>query len=115
MYYGRGAWYGVIALVVNLFFLVSIMAGFNAALTLPGLAGLVLTMGMALDCNVLINERIKVELENGKNYANAVTIGYKQAFSAILDSHVTQLIAAIIMAYFGSGPVKGFAVVLIIV
>ncbi|MFM9944343.1 MAG: protein translocase subunit SecD, partial [Bacteroidia bacterium] len=114
MYYGRGAWYGVIALVVNLFFLVSIMAGFNAALTLPGLAGLVLTMGMALDCNVLINERIKEELENGKNYANAVTIGYKQAFSAILDSHVTQLIAAIIMAYFGSGPVKGFAVVLII-
>ncbi len=113
-YYGRGAWYGVIALVVNLFFLVSIMAGFNAALTLPGLAGLVLTMGMALDCNVLINERIKEELENGKNYANAVTIGYKQAFSAILDSHVTQLIAAIIMAYFGSGPVKGFAVVLII-
>jgi SecD/SecF fusion protein len=114
MYYGRGAWYGVIALVVNLFFLVSIMAGFNAALTLPGLAGLVLTMGMALDCNVLINERIKEELDNGKNYANAVTIGYRQAFSAILDSHVTQLIAAIIMAYFGSGPVKGFAVVLII-
>ncbi len=114
LYYGRGAWYGVIALVINLFFLVSIMAGFNAALTLPGLAGLVLTMGMALDCNVLINERIKEELENGKNYANAVTIGYKQAFSAIFDSHVTQLIAAIIMAYFGSGPVKGFAVVLII-
>lgn len=114
IYYGRGAWYGVIALLVNLFFLVAIMAGFNAALTLPGLAGLVLTMGMALDCNVLINERIKEELKNGKNYANAVTIGYKQAFSAILDSHVTQLIAAIIMAYFGSGPVKGFAVVLII-
>lgn len=114
IYYGRGAWYGVVALLVNLFFLVAIMAGFNAALTLPGLAGLVLTMGMALDCNVLINERIKEELKNGKNYANAVTIGYKQALSAILDSHVTQLIAAIIMAYFGSGPVKGFAVVLII-
>ncbi len=114
LYYGRGAWYGVLALLVNLFFLVAIMAGFNAALTLPGLAGLVLTMGMALDCNVLINERIKEELSNGKNYANAVTIGYRQAFSAILDSHVTQLIAAIIMAYFGSGPVKGFAVVLII-
>lgn len=113
-YYGRGAWYGVIALLINLFFLVAIMAGFNAALTLPGLAGLVLTMGMALDCNVLINERIKEELSNGKSYANAVTIGYKQAFSAILDSHVTQLIAAIIMAYYGSGPVKGFAVVLII-
>ncbi|MCC6720735.1 MAG: protein translocase subunit SecDF [Bacteroidia bacterium] len=113
-YYGRGAWYGVIALLINLFFLVAIMAGFNAALTLPGLAGLVLTMGMALDCNVLINERIKEELLNGKSYANAVTIGYKQAFSAILDSHVTQLIAAIIMAYYGSGPVKGFAVVLII-
>ena len=114
IYYGRGAWYGVVALLVNLFFLVAIMAGFNAALTLPGLAGLVLTMGMALDCNVLINERIKEELGHGKNYANAVTIGYKQALSAILDSHVTQLIAAIIMAYFGSGPVKGFAVVLII-
>ena len=114
IYYGRGAWYGVIALLVNLFFLVAIMAGFNAALTLPGLAGLVLTMGMALDCNVLINERIKEELGHGKNYANAVTIGYKQALSAILDSHVTQLIAAVIMAYFGSGPVKGFAVVLII-
>lgn len=113
-YYGRGAWYGVIALLINLFFLVAIMAGFNAALTLPGLAGLVLTMGMALDCNVLINERIKEELSLGKSYANAVTIGYKQAFSAILDSHVTQLIAAIIMAYYGSGPVKGFAVVLII-
>ncbi|NUM31364.1 MAG: protein translocase subunit SecDF [Bacteroidetes bacterium] len=113
-YYGRGAWYGVIALLINLFFLIAIMAGFNAALTLPGLAGLVLTMGMALDCNVLINERIKEELSLGKSYANAVTIGYKHAFSAILDSHVTQLIAAIIMAYYGSGPVKGFAVVLII-
>jgi len=114
LYYGRGAWYGVIALLVNLFFLVAIMAGFNAALTLPGLAGLVLTMGMALDCNVLINERIKEELGHGKNYANAVTIGYRQATHAIIDSHVTQLIAAMIMAYFGSGPVKGFAVVLII-
>ena len=114
LYYGRGGWYGVIALFINVFFLVAIMAGFGSALTLPGLAGLVLTMGMAVDANVLINERIKEELANGKHYSNAVTIGYRQAFSAIFDSHVTQLIAGIIMAYFGSGPVKGFAVVLII-
>ncbi len=114
LYYGRGGWYAIIALLANLFFLVAIMAGFNAALTLPGLAGLVLTMGMAIDTNVLINERIKEELENGKNYANAVTIGYKQAFSAIIDSNLTTLIGGLIMAYFGSGPVKGFAVVLII-
>jgi len=113
-YYGRGGWYAVIALLFNLFFLIAIMAGFNAALTLPGLAGLVLTMGMAIDTNVLINERIKEELDNGKNYANAVTIGYKQALSAIIDSNLTTLIGGFIMAYFGSGPVKGFAVVLII-
>jgi SecD/SecF fusion protein len=113
-YYGRGGWYAIIALLVNLFFLIAIMAGFGSALTLPGLAGLVLTMGMAIDTNVLINERIKEELENGKNYANAVNVGYKQAFSAIIDSNLTTLIGGLIMAYFGSGPVKGFAVVLII-
>jgi len=113
-YYGRGGWYAIIALLFNLFFLLAIMAGYGAALTLPGLAGLVLTMGMAIDTNVLINERIKEELVNGKNYANAVTIGYRQAFSAIIDSNLTTLIGGLIMAYFGSGPVKGFAVVLII-
>lgn len=113
-YYGRGGWYAIIALLFNLFFLVAIMAGYGAALTLPGLAGLVLTMGMAIDTNVLINERIKEELHNGKNYANAVSIGYRQAFSAIIDSNLTTLIGGLIMAYFGSGPVKGFAVVLII-
>ncbi|MCB9251604.1 MAG: protein translocase subunit SecDF [Flavobacteriales bacterium] len=114
LYYGRGGMYAILALLLNLFFLVAIMAGYGAALTLPGLAGLVLTMGMAIDTNVLINERIKEELAHGKNYSNAVSIGYKQAFSAIIDSNITTLIGGLIMAYFGSGPVKGFAVVLII-
>ena len=104
LYYGRGGMYAIIALLVNLFFLVAIMAGYGAALTLPGLAGLVLTMGMAIDTNVLINERIKEELDHGKSYSNAVSIGYKQAFSAIIDSNITTLIGGLIMAYFGSGP-----------
>ncbi|MCF0210079.1 MAG: protein translocase subunit SecDF [Bacteroidales bacterium] len=103
-----------IALVVNLFFLFGVLASLGAVLTLPGIAGIVLTMGMAVDANVIINERIKEELAKGKNIASAISDGYKVAYSAIIDGNVTTLLTGIVLAYFGSGPVQGFAVVLCI-
>jgi preprotein translocase subunit SecD len=87
---------------------------FGASLTLPGIAGLVLTIGIAVDANVLINERIREELRHGKSPRTAVDIGYDKAFSAILDGHVTTLIAGLILAQYGSGPIKGFAITLIV-
>ncbi|MDR1847754.1 MAG: protein translocase subunit SecDF [Bacteroidales bacterium] len=101
-----------IALLVNLFFLFGVLASIGAVLTLPGIAGIVLTMGMAIDANVIIYERIKEELFAGKNVSTAITDGYKAAYSAIIDGNVTTLITGIVLAYFGSGPVQGFAVTL---
>ena len=103
-----------VALVVNLFFLFGVLASLGAVLTLPGIAGIVLTMGMAVDANVIINERIKEELLKGKNIASAISEGYKVAYSAIIDGNVTTLLTGIVLAYFGSGPVQGFAIVLCI-
>ena len=102
------------ALLINVFFLIGILASFKAVLTLPGIAGIVLTMGMAVDANVLIYERIKEELKAGKSHKSAVEDGYKNAMSAIVDSNLTTALTGIILFYFGTGPIKGFATTLII-
>ena len=112
--YGRFGVYATIALVVNAFLILGIMAMFNATLTLPGIAGFILTIGAAVDANVLINERIREEIRRGRRLIDAVETGYHEAFRAIFDANVTHVISASIMAYFGSGPVRGFAVVLLI-
>ena len=112
--YGRFGVYATIALVVNAFLILGIMAIFNATLTLPGIAGFILTIGAAVDANVLINERIREEIRRGRRLIDAVETGYREAMRAIFDANVTHVISASIMAYFGSGPVRGFAVVLMI-
>ena len=103
-----------IALLFNLFFTLGILTSFQAALTMPGIAGIVLTLGTAVDANVLIYERIKEELKRGLGMKEAVTKGYSNAFSAIFDSNVTSLITGFILLFFGTGPVKGFATTWII-
>jgi preprotein translocase subunit SecD len=112
--YGRFGVYATIALVVNAFLILGTMAIFNATLTLPGIAGFVLTIGAAVDANVLINERIREEIRRGRRLIDAVETGYREAFRAIFDANITHVISAGIMAYFGSGPVRGFAIVLLI-
>jgi len=112
--YGRFGVYANIALVVNAFLILGTMAMFNATLTLPGIAGFILTIGAAVDANVLINERIREEIRRGRRIIDAVDTGYREAMRAIFDANVTHVISASIMAYFGSGPVRGFAVVLLI-
>jgi preprotein translocase subunit SecD len=112
--YGRFGVYANIALLVNAFLILGIMAMFNATLTLPGIAGFILTIGAAVDANVLINERIREEIRRGRRMIDAVETGYREAMRAIVDANVTHVISAAIMAYFGSGPVRGFAVVLLI-
>lgn len=102
------------ALLVNLFFLFGVLASIGAVLTLPGIAGIVLTMAMAVDANVIIYERIKEELRSGKSVGAAIKDGYKVAYSAIIDGNVTTLLTGIVLAYFGSGPIQGFAVTLCI-
>ena len=103
-----------IGLVLNLFFTMGILASFQSVLTLPGIAGIVLSLGMAVDANVLIFERIKEEMRAGKGLKAAVSDGYKNAFSAIFDGNLTTIITGAILAYLGSGPIRGFAVTLII-
>ncbi len=110
--YGRFGVYANIALVVNALLILGIMAVFNATLTLPGIAGFVLTIGAAVDANVLINERIREELRRGRKMLDAFETGYREAFRAIFDANITHSISAALMFYFGSGPVRGFAVVL---
>lgn len=102
------------ALFINVFFLMGILASFSAVLTLPGIAGIVLTLGMAVDGNVLIYERVREEMAAGKNMRKAIVDGFSNAISAIVDANVTTLITGIILAVFGTGPIKGFAVTLII-
>ncbi|MBO4871122.1 MAG: protein translocase subunit SecDF [Muribaculaceae bacterium] len=103
-----------LGLILNLFFIIGILASFQSVLTLPGIAGIVLTLGMAVDANVLIFERCKEELRNGKGLKAAVADGYKNAFSAIFDSNLTTIITGIILILLGSGPIKGFAVTLVV-
>jgi preprotein translocase subunit SecD len=114
VYYSRAGFIANIAVLFNLVLQVAILAMFGASMTLPGIAGLVLTIGIAVDANVLINERIREELRHGKSPRQAVDVGYDKAFSAILDGHVTTLISGLILAQYGTGPIKGFAVTLIV-
>ena len=115
------AFYGLVpglvadgALVLNIFFTMGILASFQAVLTLPGIAGMVLTLGMAVDANVLIYERTKEELRAGKSLSKAIADGYGNAFSAIFDSNLTSIITGIVLFYFGTGPIRGFATTMII-
>ena len=102
------------ALVLNIFFTMGVLASFQAVLTLPGIAGMVLTLGMAVDANVLIYERTKEELRAGKSLGKAIADGYGNAFSAIFDSNLTSIITGIVLFYFGTGPIRGFATTMII-
>jgi len=113
VYYRTGGSIADLALIINVLFVVGIMASFKATLTLPGIAGLVLTLGMAVDTNVLIFERIREEMGSGKPFRTSVDIGYKKAFSAIIDAHVTSIITGIILYQFGTGPIQGFALTLL--
>ncbi|MCH7398542.1 protein translocase subunit SecDF [Belliella sp. DSM 107340] len=113
-YYAKGGFVAIAALVFNIFFILGILAQLGAALTLPGIAGIVLTIGMSIDANVLIFERIKEELRNGSGLLVAINEGYSKAFSAILDSNVTTFLTGAILYALGQGPVKGFAIVLMI-
>ncbi len=114
LYYNRAGWIADIALLVNIFFLFGILASLGAVLTLPGIAGIVLTMGMAVDANVIIYERIKEEVRAGKGIKLAISDGFKNAYSAIIDGQVTTLLTGIILYVFGTGPIQGFATTLII-
>jgi SecD/SecF fusion protein len=114
LYFNTGGWVANIALILNLLFTIGILSALGFTLTAPGIAGLVLTIGMAVDTNVIIFERIKEELTKGKSYQMAVSDGYKRSMSPVLDAHVTTLLTACILAYFGLGPVLGFATTQII-
>ncbi len=113
-YYGKGGFVANAALLFNIFFILGILAQFNAALTLPGIAGIVLTMGMAVDANVLIFERIREELKAGRRLREAITRGFDRAFSSILDSNLTTFLTAAFLYFLGQGPLKGFAITLMI-
>lgn len=113
-YYGKGGLIATAALIFNIFFILGILAQLTTALTLPGIAGIVLTMGMSIDANVLIFERIKEEMRNGVGLLAAIQAGYDKAFSAILDGNVTTFLTGAILFALGQGPVKGFAIVLMI-
>lgn len=114
VYYNTSGWVANIALILNLLFTIGVLTGLGATLTAPGIAGLVLTIGMAVDTNVIIYERIKEELTKGKAYQAAISEGYKRSLPPVLDAHVTTLLTAIILFSFGLGPVKGFATTQII-
>jgi preprotein translocase subunit SecD len=111
VYYALFGLISVLALATNLVLLVALLSMLQATLTLPGIAAVALTLGMAIDANVLINERIREELRNGNSPQNSIFEGYKRAWGTILDSNITTLIAGVALFMFGSGPVRGFAVV----
>src|SRR6185369_15790657 len=104
----------VTAMILNLLFMVAILAAFEASLTLPGIAGLVLTIGMAVDANIIIYERIREELKPGKTIKGAVDAGFGHAFWTVFDAHVTNGVAGVILYMYGTGPIRGFAVMLLI-
>ncbi len=109
VYYGYAGLIADVALVANLFLIIAIMAMFGATLTLPGMAGIVLTVGMAVDANVIINERIRELLHAGKSIKHSIEKGYDNAMTAIVDANITTLIAAVVLYVYGTGPIKGFA------
>ena len=112
--YGRFGLYANLAVVINVFVILGVLALLNGTLTLPGIAGFVLTIGTAVDANVLINERIREERRRGRSVVQAVELGYKEASRTIFEANMTHAISGVIMFILGSGPVKGFAVVLLI-
>ena len=112
VYYRLSGVVAVVTLLLNIIALLAAMAGFHATLTLPGIAGIVLTVGMAVDANVLIFERIREELRNKRTVLAAIDTGYSRAFRTIVDAHVTTLLSAVALMWFGTGPVRGFAVTL---
>lgn len=113
-YYNKAGIFADFALIINIFFLIGALASMKAILTLPGIAGIVLTIGMSVDANVLIFERIREELRHGKGKKGAVKDGFKKALAAILDANITTLLVGFVLATFGTGPIKGFATTLII-
>jgi len=113
-YYGGAGIVSIIALVANMFFIFAALASFGTVLTLPGIAGILLTIGMAVDANVIIFERVREELRAGKSLLASIQDGFKNSYSAIIDANVTTFFVAAILAYFGLGPIKGFAIVLMI-
>ncbi len=114
LFYKTAGWLADIALVLNIFLLMGVLVSFGSVLTLPGIAGIVLTMGMAVDANVIIYERIKEELRGGKGIALAIKDGFSNAYSAIIDGQLTTIITGIVLFVFGNGPVQGFATTLVI-
>ena len=101
-----------LALILNILFVMAVLAAFHATLTLPGIAGIILTIGMAVDANVLIFERIREELRTGKTIRAAIDAGYGRAFTTILDANLTTFLTALVLYQFGTGPIQGFAVTL---
>jgi preprotein translocase subunit SecD len=114
IYYRLSGVNAVLALILNLVILMAALAYFQAVLTLPGIAGVILTIGMGVDSNVLVFERIREELRAGKANASAVDLGFERAFLTIIDTHVTTVVSAIFLFMFGTGPVRGFAITLVI-
>src|SRR5690606_34465655 len=113
-YYGKAGIFANVALLVNILFIFGILAGLGAVLTLPGIAGVVLTIGMSVDANVLIFERIKEELAKGKSQKDAIKDGFNNALSSILDANITTGLTGLILLVLGTGPIKGFATTLLI-
>jgi preprotein translocase subunit SecD len=114
IYYRMAGIVANVAMIINMLFMVAILAAFEASLTLPGIAGLVLTIGMAVDANIIIYERIREELRNGKSPRSAVDAGFSRAFWTVFDAHVTNFIAGVVLYSYGSGPIRGFAVTLLV-
>lgn len=114
IYYRLAGIIANVAMMVNMLFMVAILAAFEASLTLPGIAGLVLTIGMAVDANIIIYERIREELRNGKSPRSAVDAGFSRAFWTVFDAHVTNFVAGVVLYSYGSGPIRGFAVTLLV-
>jgi len=112
IYYGFSGLIADFAMVINLIILLAILSLFKATLTLPGIAGLILLVGTAIDANVLIFERIREELASGKTIKTAISLGYSKAFTTIFDANATSLVTAIILYWFGTGTIKGFAIIL---
>ena len=110
VFYGLFGWFANVALLFNLMLQIAILSLLGATLTLPGMAGILLTLGVAVDANILINERIREEVHNGRTPLNALETGYRRAFGTIIDSNATAFLAHVMLFVFGSGPVRGFAV-----
>ncbi|MGH9881797.1 MAG: SecD/SecF family protein translocase subunit, partial [Pyrinomonadaceae bacterium] len=114
LYYRGSGVNAVIALLLNMILMMAGLIVFGATLTLPGIAGIILTIGMAVDSNVLIFERIREELESGKTIPSAIDQGFRRAFITIIDTHVTTIVSSLFLFVFGTGPIRGFAVTLVI-